>query len=108
MSNSLSAAETHSTCPRLATQACDHLHPAHSKAGTVRRDLQKMCGQVGWAVPCPHVHVLLLLVFGELGLLWVAGNPAWRKKPSTKRLEMVPRVEVEYVWDGVLHQKHDF
>ncbi|XP_040510270.1 uncharacterized protein LOC121107855 isoform X5 [Gallus gallus] len=23
-----------------------------------------MCGQVGWAVPCPHVHVLLLLVFG--------------------------------------------
>ncbi|XP_040510391.1 uncharacterized protein LOC101750771 isoform X7 [Gallus gallus] len=23
-----------------------------------------MCGQVGWAMPCPHVHVLLLLVFG--------------------------------------------
>ena len=67
-----------------------------------------MCGQVGWAVPCPHVHVLLLLVFGELGLLWVAGNSAWRKKPRTKRLEMVPGVEVEYVWDGVLHQKHDF
>ena len=60
-----------------------------------------MCGQVGWAVPCPHVHVLLLLVFGELGLLSVAGNSAWKKKPSTKRLEMVPRVEVEYVWDGV-------
>ena len=52
-------------------------------------------------MPCPHVHVLLLLVFGELGLLWVAGNPAWRKKPSTKRLEMVPRVEVEYAWDRV-------
>lgn len=58
-------------------------------------------------MPCARVPALLLLVFGELGMLWVLGNPTWSRKPITKRLGMVLRVEMEDVWDGDWHQKHN-
>lgn len=62
--------------PRVATEICDHLHPARSKAGAVRRDLQKMWRQLESAMTCSCIPALLLLVFGELGMLWGAGNHA--------------------------------
>ncbi|XP_040549267.1 uncharacterized protein LOC112531053 isoform X7 [Gallus gallus] len=43
-------------------QTSVHLYPAHIKAGTVRRDLQKMLGEAQWTMACPRVPALLLLV----------------------------------------------
>ena len=56
----------------------------------MRRDLQKMWGQAGWSMPSPSVPALLLLVVGELGMLWGEKNSMKRRKSPRNRLGMVP------------------
>lgn len=77
-------------------QTSVHLYPAHIKVGAVRRDLQKMLGEAQWTMACPRVPALLLLVvFGELGMLCEVGNHAWSRNPTRNRLGMVLRAVVQ-------------
>ena len=71
-------------------QTSVHLYPAHIKVGAVRRDLQKMLGEAQWTMACPRVPALLLLVVGELGMLWGEKNSMKRRKSPRNRLGMVP------------------
>lgn len=73
----------------------------------MRRDLQKMWGQAGWSMPSPSVPALLLLVVGELGMLWGEKNSMKRRKSPRNRLGMVPRVEVKPVQNGDMLQKYE-